>query len=220
MYRLHGFCQSGNTFKVAFLLRALNQPWEPQFVDFMNGVTRTGEWRESTNEMGEVPVLDDGERRLTQSGVILSYLASKHGAFGGRTEDERLEVLRWLLFDNHKFTSTFASYRFMKAFGPAAPDPAVMSWLRGRLDNSFAVVDKHLAQRSFMIGADPTIADISLCLARTCARAAGLGRPLRHPARRAHRAALVGQQPHEHFQPAVVAVQVQGLGQRRVVCPT
>ena len=79
MYRLHGFCQSGPTFKVAFLLRALNQPWEAKFVDYMNGVTRTGEWRDATNEMGEVPVLDDGGRRLTQSGVILTYLASKHG---------------------------------------------------------------------------------------------------------------------------------------------
>ena len=38
-----------------------------------------------------------------------------------------------------------------------------MAWLRGRLDNAFAVVDKHLAQRSFMVGADATIADISLC---------------------------------------------------------
>ena len=47
-YRLHGFSQSGNTFKVAFLLRALNAPWEARFVDFMNGVTRTGEWREGT----------------------------------------------------------------------------------------------------------------------------------------------------------------------------
>ena len=40
MYRLHSFCQSGSAFKVAFLLRALNQPWEPVFVDFMNGETR------------------------------------------------------------------------------------------------------------------------------------------------------------------------------------
>ena len=45
MYRLHGFCQSGNTFKVAFLLRALGQPWEPVFVDFMCGVTLTDGWR-------------------------------------------------------------------------------------------------------------------------------------------------------------------------------
>ncbi len=163
MYTLHGFCQSGNTFKVAFMLRALNQPWQPKFVDFMNGVTRTGEWRDATNEMGEVPVLDDGELRLTQSGVILTYLADKHGALGGRTDDERREVLRWLFFDNHKFTSYFATYRFMKAFGAAAPDQAVMAWLRSRLDASFAVVDKHLAGRAFMVGSEATIADLSLC---------------------------------------------------------
>jgi glutathione S-transferase len=162
MYQLHGFSQSGNTFKVAFLLRALNQAWEPKFVDFMHGVTRTGEWREGMNEMGEAPVLDDGARRLTQSGAILTYLADKHAAFGGSSEDERLEILRWLLFDNHKFTSYFATYRFMKAFGPAAPDPAVMNWLRGRLDNAFGIVDKHLAGRAYLVSNAPTIADMSL----------------------------------------------------------
>jgi glutathione S-transferase len=163
MYRLHGFCQSGNTYKVAFLLRALGQPWEPVFVDFMHGVTRDPAWRESANEMGEVPILEDGSRRLTQSGLILSYLARKHGAFAGTGEDEQNEVLRWLLFDNHKLTSYFASYRFMKAFAPAAPDPAVMAWLRARLDNAFGIVDKHLAARPFMAGAAATIADFSLC---------------------------------------------------------
>lgn len=162
MYQLHGLCQSGNTFKVAFLLRALDQPWQARFVDFMNGETRAGPWREGTNEMGEIPVLDDGQRRLSQSGVILSYLAAKHGAFGGQSEDERLEVLRWILFDNHKFTSHFASYRFMKSFGASAPDPVVMNWLRGRIDNAFGVVDKHLAGRDFMVGQAPTIADLSL----------------------------------------------------------
>ena len=163
MYRLHGFCQSGNTFKVAFLLRALNQPWEPVFVDYMNGVTRSDAWREQANEMGEVPVLDDGDRRLTQSGLILTYLSRKHGAYEGGSEDEKLEVLRWLLFDNHKLTSYFASYRFMKSFGAAAPDSAVMAWLRTRLDNAFGIVNKHLAGRSFVAGQNPTIANISLC---------------------------------------------------------
>ena len=163
MYRLHGFCQSGNTFKVAFLLRALRQPWEPVFVDYMNGVTRSDAWRGEANQMGEVPVLDDGDRRMTQSGAILTHLSKKHGAFEGTTDEERFEVLRWLLFDNHKFTSYFASYRFMKAFGASAPDPAVMAWLRTRLDSAFAIVDKHLAPREFMVGSAPTIADISLC---------------------------------------------------------
>ena len=163
MYLLHGFCQSGNTFKVAFLLRALNQPWESVFVDFMHGATREPQWRESANEMGEVPVLDDGTRRLTQSGVILTHLARQHGAFGGVGEIEQQEVLRWLFFDNHKFTSYFATYRFMKAFGPAQPDPAVMAWLRGRLDNAFGIVNKHLEGRAFMVGPSATIADLSLC---------------------------------------------------------
>ena len=163
MYRLHGFCQSGNTFKVALLLRVLEQPWDPVFVDFMHGMTRDESWRGQTNEMGEAPVLEDGPRRLTQSGVILTYLAKKHGAYGGSTEDEQREVLRWLLFDNHKFTSYFATYRFMKAFGPAAPDPAVMGWLRGRLDGAFNIVNKHLSSSRFIVGNAATIADFSMC---------------------------------------------------------
>ena len=50
----------------------------------------------------------------------------------------------------------------MKAFGPAAPDPAVMAWLKGRLDNAFGIVDKHLQGSPFLVGAAPTIADFSL----------------------------------------------------------
>ncbi|HWP13696.1 MAG TPA: glutathione S-transferase [Ramlibacter sp.] len=162
MYRLHCFSQSGNSFKVAFFLRALHQPWEAVFVDFMNGMTRDASWREQTNEMGEAPVLEDGPRRLTQSGAILAYLARKHGAFAGRNEDEQQEVLRWLLFDNHKFTSYFATYRFMKSFGPKPPDPTVMAWLKGRIDAAFAIAERHLAARPFIVGDAPTIADFSM----------------------------------------------------------
>jgi glutathione S-transferase len=162
MYRLHCFAQSGNTFKVAFMLRALGVPYESVFVDYIKGATREAAWRDGVNEMGEVPVLEDGRRRLTQSGAILTYLAAKHGRFGGATEDDKLEVLRWLLFDNHKFTSYFGSYRFAKSFGPAPPDAAVMAWLKGRIDACYGVVDKHLRSRDFLVGAAPTIADFSL----------------------------------------------------------
>lgn len=163
MYRLHCFCQSGNCFKVAFLLRALAQSYETAFVDFMGGATRETSWRERSNEMGEVPVLEDGTQRLTQSGAILMYLAKKHGKYAGNTQDEQQEVLRWLFFDNHKFTSYFASYRFAKAFGPSAPEPAVMAWLKARIDGAYTIVDKHLASNSFVVGSAATIADFSLC---------------------------------------------------------
>jgi glutathione S-transferase len=163
MIRLHCFSQSGNAYKVAFLLRALNVPFEAVFVDFMNGATRMPAWREQANEMGEVPVLEDGATRLTQSGVILTYLADKHGRFGGASDAERRDVQRWLFFDNHKFTSYFASYRFAKAFGPSAPDPALMAWLKGRIDAAYAIVDKHLGASAYVVGTAPTIADFSLC---------------------------------------------------------
>ena len=163
MIRLHGFSQSGNTFKVAFFLRALGVPFEPVFVDFMHGATREPAWRTHTNEMGEVPVYEDGALRLTQSGVILTHLAQVHGAYGGRDENERREVLRWLFFDNHKLTSYLASYRFMKSFAPTPPDPAVLAWLHGRMEIAFRVFDKHLARSSFVVGDAPTIADFSIC---------------------------------------------------------
>ncbi|HEY2558609.1 MAG TPA: glutathione S-transferase family protein [Caldimonas sp.] len=166
MLRLHGFAQSGNSFKVAFLLRALGVPWQPvamSLAEFAGGATRSAAWRESVNEMGEVPVLelDDG-RKVTQSGVILTMLAEQHGRFGGTGADAQREVLRWLFYDNHKFTSYFATWRFMKSFAAKAPDPAVAEFLKGRIDGAFGVVEKHLTGRRFMLGDAFTIADISL----------------------------------------------------------
>lgn len=163
MMRLHGLCQSGNTYKVALALQAMGLRWEPVFVDFMNGVTRGADWRAEFNAMGEIPLLEDGQRRLTQSGVILSYLARQTGRYCGADEDEAIEVLRWLFFDNHKFTSYFATWRFLKAFAAEPPDPKVAAFLRPRIDNAFGIVERHLADRDYLVGARPTIADLSLC---------------------------------------------------------
>jgi glutathione S-transferase len=166
MYKLHGFSQSGNAYKVAVLLQALRQPWTPvhmPFADFAGGVPRSEAWRSSVNAMGEVPILEVGGKKLTQSAAILLYLADRHGAYGGQDEDERQEVMRWLFFDNHKFTSYFASWRFTKSFAPVAPDPGVEKWLRGRIDNAFGIVERHLEKREYVVGSAPTIADVSMC---------------------------------------------------------
>ena len=161
-YKLHCFCQSGNSYKVALYLQCAGLDWEPVLVDFFNGETRDPKWRETVNEMGEAPVLDDGAMRLAQSGVILSYLAEKTGKFRSTGEAQRLEALRWMLFDNHKFTSYFATYRFMKSFMKQEPDLGVMAFLKGRFDGALAIVESHLGQSRFMAGDEPTIADFSL----------------------------------------------------------
>ena len=166
MYRLHGFSQSGNTYKVALLLQALQVRWTAEHVslaDFAAGLTRSEPWREELNEMGEVPILEVDGKRLTQSAAILLFLAGRHGQYGGASDDERQDVLRWLFFDNHKFTSYFATFRFMKSFAPTAPDPAVAQWFKARVDNAVGIVEKHLADRAFIVGDALTIADISMC---------------------------------------------------------
>jgi glutathione S-transferase len=161
-YKLHCFCQSGNSYKVALYLNCAGLDWEPVFVDFFNGATRDAKWRESVNEMGEAPVLETGGKRLTQSGVILLNLAQMTDKFAPANDDERNESLRWILFDNHKFTSYFATYRFLTAFLPQVPDANVVAFLKGRFDAAAAIVEKHLAGSKFMTGGRPTIADFSL----------------------------------------------------------
>ncbi len=37
-----------------------------------------------------------------------------------------------------------------------------MAFLRARAEGAFAVVDKHLARRAFLLGEKPTIADLSM----------------------------------------------------------
>jgi glutathione S-transferase len=163
MYKLHAFCQSGNCYKAALTLDLLGQRWEPVFVDYLHGETRSAKYRQEVNEMGEAPVLDDDGLRLSQSGVILTHLARKHGRFGAAGEAQEREVLRWLLFDNHKFTSYYATYRWLYALAETASDPAVLAFLRARFEGAFAIVDQHLQDRPFMVGEQPTIADFSMC---------------------------------------------------------
>jgi glutathione S-transferase len=50
-------------------------------------------------------VLVHGDRKLTQSAVILQYLAERLGKFLPRSDDDRLEALRWIVFDNQKVAS-------------------------------------------------------------------------------------------------------------------
>jgi glutathione S-transferase len=112
--------------------------------------------------MGEVPVLLHGDVRLAQSGAILDYLADRLGKFGPADDAERLEILRWLLWDNHKLTSYTATFRSMRMF-VKSPEPAVLTFLRGRAETAWGILNAHLADRHYVVGDRLTIADLSLC---------------------------------------------------------
>jgi glutathione S-transferase len=160
-YRLYCIGASGNSYKVALYLNCAGLDWEPIGVDFAGGQMRDEAWRASTNVMGEVPVLEVDGRYMSQSGMILTWLAETTAKFAP-VPDQRMEALRWLLFDNHKFTSGYAQHRFANVLTPEPPHPALLAYLKTRAANAFAIVDKHLADRPFMLGDRPTIVDFSL----------------------------------------------------------
>ncbi|HUD87887.1 MAG TPA: glutathione S-transferase family protein, partial [Xanthobacteraceae bacterium] len=144
--------------------KGIGADWEPLYVDFFGkGVQRTPEYRADVNEMGEVPVLVHGGKKLTQSGVILTYLAEHSGKFLPRNDDDRLEALRWIIFDNQKVNGFLGPFRFLRFLSKPPGNPAVLEFLKGRIDNTLGILDKRLAGRSYVVGSEPTIADLSLC---------------------------------------------------------
>jgi glutathione S-transferase len=162
-YKLYCFAQSGNAYRAALMLNLIDADWKPAWIDFFGaGVQRKPEYREGVNEMGEVPVLVHGDTKLTQSGVILTYLSDLTGKFKPQGEDERLEALRWIIFDNQKINGFLGPFRFLRNFAKPEGDPAVMAYLKGRIDANLSIVNKRLSARMFLLGDKPTIADISM----------------------------------------------------------
>ncbi|MEY5037864.1 MAG: hypothetical protein RL472_970 [Pseudomonadota bacterium] len=160
---LYGFGESGNAYKVALMLQATATPWDVHFVDFFKGEARSPEFMR-LNEMGEVPVLVDGDQVLTQSGLILDHLVQKTGQFGGTTAAEAREIWRWILWDNHKLSTQIGTARFLANFLPEEKRPAgVVPFLQGRLKAAYTVLNRHLEARDWMVGQGPTIADFSCC---------------------------------------------------------
>jgi glutathione S-transferase len=160
-YRLYCIGASGNSYKVALYLNCAGLDWEPVGIDFAGGVQRDAAWRDANNAMGEVPVLEVAGRRMSQSGAILTWLAETTGKFAV-DPDDRFEALRWMFFDNHKFTNNYAMHRFQRCFTPQPVHESVLAFLHARVEACFAVAEKHLSDRRFMLGDTLTIVDFSM----------------------------------------------------------
>ncbi len=165
MLKLYCFGESGNSYKAALTLELSGLDWEPVFVDFFKGEARTDPFR-AINPMGEVPVLVDMDHdyTLTQSGAIQDYVVHLSGKLTGATPEERREVLRWVLWDNHKLSSQAGMLRFLMNFLPEEKRPAeVIAFTKGRLKAAYTVLNAHLEGRDWIVGDALTTADISCC---------------------------------------------------------
>lgn len=164
MIKLYCFGESGNAYKAALALELSGLDWEPIFVDFFNGEARSPEYLENVNAMGEVPAMVNGDLSLSQSGVIQQYVTETTGKFGGQTDAERYEVLRWVLFDNHKLSSQAGMTRFLMNFLPEKHrNQDVIGFNSGRLMNALKVLNTHLEGREWIVGEAITNADLSCC---------------------------------------------------------
>ena len=162
--KLYCFGESGHSYKAALALQLAEIDWTPIFVDFFNGETRSDRYRNQVNEMGEAPVLVDGDIKLTQSGVIQSYLYNKTGKHGGKDEAEKLEILRWILWDNHKLSSFAGNTRFLMNFFPKDKRPQpVIDFNLARLRSSYGILENALTDKDFLVGNSISHADMTCC---------------------------------------------------------
>ncbi|MDQ6842613.1 MAG: glutathione S-transferase family protein [Actinomycetota bacterium] len=152
---------SGNCYKVRLLLAHLGIDYDRHELDVVDRSHRP-EVLGDLNPALRVPtlVLDDG-RPLGESGAILWYLGdgTQHVP-----EDryERAQVLQWMFFEQYSHEPNIAVVRFWVAFSDAPPADAEVEARRRAGYTALEAMERHLAERRFLVGERYTIADIAL----------------------------------------------------------
>lgn len=163
MIRLY-FHPTPNPAKIALFLEETDLAYEVIPVDTSKGEQHTPAFR-AINPNGKVPAIVDThgpggkEVRVFDSTAILIYLAEKTGKFLGKPED-RPELLSWLLFIASglgPFSGQSVHFQFA---APVGLDYAVNRYRR-EADRHYQVLEDHLQGRTFIVGDNYTIADIS-----------------------------------------------------------
>jgi GST-like protein len=158
------FHPTPNPIKIALYLEEAGLPYEVVPVDTSKGEQHSAAFR-SINPNGKVPAIVDTEgpggkeARVFDSGAILLYLADKTGHFAGKPED-RPELLSWLFFIASGL-GPFSGQAVHFQFAAADMAPYASNRYRKEAERHYRVLDTHLDGRSYIVGNDYTIADMS-----------------------------------------------------------
>jgi glutathione S-transferase len=153
---------SGNCYKVRLLLAHLGIPYERQTMDVVDRSDRR-EVLGDLNPALRVPtlVLDDG-RPLAESGAILWYLGEGTRFLPDAVYD-RAQVLQWMFFEQYDHEPAIAVARFWLAYSGRADEFADRLPERTAAGHrALAAMEQHLEGRRFLVGEQPTLADIAL----------------------------------------------------------
>ena len=173
MLRLHDSLPSGNGYKCRLLLHHLRLPFERLEVDLAGGAARTPGFLR-LNPEGRIPVLEleDGTA-LPESNAILWYLAEGTPWLpAGKLE--RAQVLRWLFWEQYSHEPNIATVRHWVAhLPPDAERDRLLPRKRELGYKALGVLDGHLAGRTWLVAAAPSIADLALYAYTHVAREGG-----------------------------------------------
>jgi glutathione S-transferase len=161
MLRLYDYGASANCFKVRLLLAQLGLEYERVPIDIFGGDTLTDEYA-AINPARSTPVL---ELRpgvfLPESNAILLHLA-EGSVFLPSSPVDRAQVYRWLFFEQADVVPTMGGLRFRLFTGRLqADDPAAIYRRRGA-EEVLRLLDDHLRDRDFFVGADYSVADVGI----------------------------------------------------------
>jgi glutathione S-transferase len=162
MIRLYDFLPSGNGYKIRLLLHQLAIPYELVEMDITRGETRTPAFL-AKNPNGRIPLLelDDG-RLLAESGAILCYFA-EGTRFLPADPWERAQVLQWMFFEQYSHEPYIAVARaWLHLFGMDEERKRQLPQKQKLGYDALGVMERHLGEREFFVGAQPSIADIAL----------------------------------------------------------
>ena len=157
---LYGIWLSGPTYKAALAMSLMGQQFAYKHVDLRAGAHKQPDYL-AINRFGQVPALVDGDLKLCQSGSILLHLADKFGRMGGRTAEEKARVREWLFWEFDRLAPNIYRPRAIKR-GFLKADDNVYQLYTGLATDALKVLDGALAKSDFLVGAEPTIADVAV----------------------------------------------------------
>lgn len=155
---IHSFPLSGHAHRVELFASLAGIKHEVNNINLAEGEHKQAPFL-ALNPLGQVPTIEDGKTVISDSNAILVYLARKY-APDYLPQDPELEA------EVQKFLTLAAGEL---AFGPAAA--RLINVFNAPIDADFAKaiaekvltkLDDHLADREFLVGNKPTIADIAI----------------------------------------------------------
>jgi GSH-dependent disulfide-bond oxidoreductase len=157
-----------NGVKASIMLEETGLPYEPHLVDFATNDQTSPEFL-SLNPNNKIPALIDPDGPdgkplpLFESGAILIYLAEKSGKFLPRDAAGRYQTIQWLMFQMGGIGPMFGQLGFFHKFaGKDYEDKRPRDRYVAESKRLLTVLNGHLANRTWMMGDEYTIADIAI----------------------------------------------------------